>query len=501
VSSLTFAPDRPTLAAGGDGTVTLWDMTDPARPRRLGEPLTGHAGRVSAVVIAPDGRTLASAGEDGTIIISDVSTPTGPQRLGEPLTEHASQASHSEWDHHGVSSVAFAPDGHTLASAGYDGQMILWEVTGSTGAHRHGKPFTGHSGYVTSAAFTPDSRLLATAGVDGTMIVWDMSDPAQPRRLGEPLTAPGGVYSVASGPDGHTMISSGAEGVTTWDMSDPARPQPHPQPRGEPRQAATLSAASYPDAQLAVGADQDGKLTVWDVADPNIRRESIPMADNEHATSATLAPNRPILAAATALTVEEHYADGNSTSFPANGTVTLWNVFDPAHPKRYEHPLSGNTDVVQSVIFARDGNTAATLSEDGLVILWDVRDPAQPKRIGQLRSTTTDRLTSAGLAPDGRTMATGSQDGIVILWDLTDPAQPERIGEPLTGHTNDVYLSFAPDGRTLATASNTGMYLWDLTDLNAIRGTALQHACASTGGIDQTEWARLVPGLPFENPC
>jgi WD40 repeat protein len=456
------------------------------------------------VAFAPDGRTLASAGEDGTVLISDVSTPTGPQRLGELLTEHAQRASLSEWDRHGVSSVAFASDGHTLASAGYDGQMILWEVSASTGAHRHGEPFTGHSGNVTSAAFTPDSRLLATAGVDGAMIVWDMSDPAQPRRLGEPLTAAGGVYSVAFSHDGHILISDGRERVTTWDMTDPAQPHPLPRPGGKPLQAAMLSAASYPEAQLVVGADQDGKLAVWDVADPNNRRGEIPMADNERATSATLAPNRPILAAATALTVEENLVweggSHHSTSL-ASGTVTLWDVSDPAHPKRYEHPLSGTTDTVLSVIFARDGNTAASLSEDGLVILWDVRDPAQPKRIGQLRSATTDRITSAEFAPDGRTIATASQDGIVILWDLTDPARPNRIAEPLPGHTNAVHLSFAPDGRTLATASNTGMYLWDLTDLNSIRGTALQHACSSTGGIDQTEWARLVPLLSFEDPC
>ena len=42
----------------------LWDVTDPIRPRRLGDPLTGHTGGVTAVAFAPDGHTLATASDD-----------------------------------------------------------------------------------------------------------------------------------------------------------------------------------------------------------------------------------------------------------------------------------------------------------------------------------------------------------------------------------------------------------------------------------------------------
>jgi WD40 repeat protein len=70
---VAFVPDGRILAtASTDGSVLLWDVTDLARPRRLGDPLTGQSDEGS-LGTAPDGHTLATAGQDKAVVLWDLS--------------------------------------------------------------------------------------------------------------------------------------------------------------------------------------------------------------------------------------------------------------------------------------------------------------------------------------------------------------------------------------------------------------------------------------------
>jgi len=64
-------------------------------------------------------------------------------------------------------------------------------------------------------------------------------------------------------------------------------------------------------------------------------------------------------------------------------------------------------------------------------------------------------------------------------------------------------VAFAPDGHTLASASNDAtVILWNLTQLNALRAQPADAACALTGGgLNPGEWARDIPGLPYQDTC
>jgi WD40 repeat protein len=82
--SLGVAPDGQALAVGGikgdQGMVLLWDLADRAKPRRLGEPLTGHLNGVGEVAFAPDGQTLASGDLDGKVVLWDLGKSPSPAR-------------------------------------------------------------------------------------------------------------------------------------------------------------------------------------------------------------------------------------------------------------------------------------------------------------------------------------------------------------------------------------------------------------------------------------
>ena len=117
---LAFTPDSRTLAIGNsDKHVYLWDVASPARPRRLGAPLTGPSGQTWAVAISPDGKTLAAGANDGTVWLWNLADRAHP----------ALTATLSGLPGH-VFSVAFSPDGSQLAAASYDDDTVrLWDTS------------------------------------------------------------------------------------------------------------------------------------------------------------------------------------------------------------------------------------------------------------------------------------------------------------------------------------------------------------------------------------
>jgi WD40 repeat protein len=97
----------------------LWNLTDPAHPGPLGQPLTCHTNSVNSVAFSRDGHTLASGSADATVRLWDLTDPAHPGSLGGPLTGHTGP----------VLRVAFSPDGHTLASGSTDTTVRLWPTS------------------------------------------------------------------------------------------------------------------------------------------------------------------------------------------------------------------------------------------------------------------------------------------------------------------------------------------------------------------------------------
>src|SRR5688500_11631327 len=101
-----------------------------------------------------------------------------------------------------VLSVAFRPDGKTLASGARDDLVKLWDVAGG-GAERTRR---GHVDDVYAVPFSPDGTVLATASADQTVRLWDVRTDNLIRTLEGHREV---VRSVRFSPDGRSLCSGG----------------------------------------------------------------------------------------------------------------------------------------------------------------------------------------------------------------------------------------------------------------------------------------------------
>ena len=160
IHDLAFSPSGNTLmSAGSDGTIRIWDVNTGKTLKTIED----FADRINKVAYSPSGDMIVSSSDDNIIRFWDTKTGEHIKSIGPKKP---------------TISVAFSPDGRTLASSHRgetnpwdQGEINLWDI--NTGKLK--KTFTGHTGYINTVVFSPDGKTLMSGSSDSTMIFWEIN--------------------------------------------------------------------------------------------------------------------------------------------------------------------------------------------------------------------------------------------------------------------------------------------------------------------------------------
>lgn len=431
-------------------------------------PQLGHSNSVHSVVFAPNGHTVASAGEDGATKLWDMRTRR------ELRTLKVIDAGASD-------SVAYSPDGATLAVAGHDGAVVLWDVASG----RELRVLKGHTGPVNSVAFSADGRTIASGSADHTIKLWNSASGAELRSL---TTHHDAVTAVAYSPDGRWLASGSVDKtIKIWD------PQTGREVRTLSGHSDRVSSLAFCSAgQMLASGSWDHTVKVWDFTAGHELRTLT--GHSSEVWSVACSPNGRMIASggydhliklwdpASGRELRSFAGDSRwveAVAFSPDGrllvsagadhSVKLW---DPASGEKVDS-LEGHADFVKSVAFSHNGKMLVSGGADHTVKFWRVADGRELRTIVAHQNW----VGSVVFTPDNHNVASRSGDQTIKLWDIATGRQLQSFAAGNAG-TGSGSIAISPDGHTLAAGSeNNSIKLWSLPD-GALLRTLTGHSAA-----------------------
>lgn len=263
IYSVAMAPWGRYVAAGRANQIVLLDVETGDEIGRLidpnlssiqhnGKPMypTGAAHRdfVHSLAFSPDGLTIASGGfRTVKLWRRPASTRTREIPIGAVVT-----------------AVAVSPNGQTLATAGADNAIKLWNLADGAA----GKVLAGHAAAVHSLAFSADGAKLASASEDKTIRVWNLADGTEANKIESPAPAKAVVFTA----DGAKVIVGQQDNVIRiWPIPAAAPFTPEKEIKGHGGPVTSL--ALVPGGMQILSGSEDQTARVWDLASGNQVRQ------------------------------------------------------------------------------------------------------------------------------------------------------------------------------------------------------------------------------------
>ena len=391
-------PPPPGLAAGGqtpwEQVAATWPPPPPPAPVPVLQP-TGAAaptrprhGRRRLVIIGVAAAVVAITASVVPFLLKSSASQTLTATLVNPSNANP-----------GVNSVAFSPNGTTLAVGDQDKNAYLWDLATRRIVATLTSPVG--SAAVSSVAFSPDGKTLAAGDDDGSTFLWVVATGQLAATLSDPASASGGssegVNAAAFSPNGELLAAAdGDDSVYLWNVATHQVTATLADPSGLSSQM--HSVAFSPDGKTLAAGNEDGKTYLWNVATGKLIA-TLTDPSGQNVMSVAFSSHGGML------------ATGDD-----DGSAYLWNIATG----RLAATLSGGSSVVSSVAFSPDGKTVAVGNGDNNTYFSDVAtgQPAATLSNPQPGAGNPDGVTAIAFSPNGTMLAAGDGDNKIYLWHL-----------------------------------------------------------------------------------
>ena len=336
INAVALVTDATAVAAGHDGTLTMWNLVDGKRLATL----RGHTDAVTAVLVTPDRTSVITGGADHTIRVWDLAT----RRLTATLEGHVAA----------VNALSLDPGGKRVVSGAADGAVKLWDLESGHAI----ATFEGHTGSVNAVAVTVDGKRALSGGEDGTVRVWELASGARVAALG---CGENVVSAIAVTPDGRSAIVGGRYYGTLilWDLATLQTTDRLEIPREWPTGEISALAVTG-DGMSAVSGGSDSALVVWD-----LQRQRAVLRFTAHD-----AWIKGVAVTANGMSAVSGSMDGTLKVWDLSVSGRLTDVRGELVAKVRPH-----TESVTAAAITPEGTRAVTADEDGIVAVWYLHAP------------------------------------------------------------------------------------------------------------------------------